>query len=104
MTKAINTVVLVRAPNHGSVSPPVPQHHGNDKTAVVTTMALKTKEVRLRHGLLLLVDMGLLLALVPLLGSKLHRLEVTITATRATPHLAMIRTLVVTALLLLHQG
>jgi hypothetical protein len=89
-TKAIITAVLVGVPNRGSVSLQVPQHHGNDKTVAATIMEAKTKAAQLHHGPQLLVDMELLLAQVRLPGSKLHRLEVTITAIRAMLRLVMI--------------
>lgn len=99
-TKAINTVVQVGVPNHGSVNRQELQHHGNDKTAGARTMALKIKAAPLLHGPQLLVGMVLPLVPVLLLGNKPHHPEVTITATRATLLLAMITVLVAMVLLL----
>ena len=102
--KAINTAVLVGARNHGSVNQQVPQHHGSDKTVAATITVPRTRAVVLHHGLQPLLDMGLLLGLVPLLGSRLHHLVVTAMAIRAMQHLDMILMLVATALLLLRQA
>jgi len=102
--KAINMLVLVEVPNLGNVNQQALLHHGNDKTVVAITMAAKIKAALQHHGLRLLVDMVPPLVLVLLLGNKLHPLEVTTTAIKATLLLATIRALAAMVLHLLRQG